>query len=280
MKDGTKIRKAYATDRIPSGRDGITFGAMNQKTPDWVQNAVARAHINFGHCSKDDLVKILGRVQCSNTAIMAAKHLRCATCERCVGRKRARPARVRVTERFGDVLDLDCFMVKDVDNTPFLALSIVDNATFLHVATVAESLRASHIAAAFEACWVSWAGPPIHVHMDGGFEFEGVFGILLDSLGVECSYSGGDDQHQNGKAERHGGWVKLMYAKIRAQKRVRGYHDVVAAINACTFAKKDLRRRCGHSPAQWVLGRSPRAFTCLIDGSNNIPSHSFLELDP
>ena len=69
---------------------------------------------------------------------------------------------------------------------------------------------------------------------------------------------------QGGVTERQIGWFKGIWGRVVHELGIEGEEASLAASLVCS-AKNDLRRRCGHSPSQWVLGRSPRMPEDLCD---------------
>ena len=75
---------------------------------------------------------------------------------------------------------------------------------------------------------------------------------------------GAQAKWQGGVTERQIGWFKGIWERTSLELNIVGDEVEYAATLVCA-AKNDLRRRCGHSPTQWVFGRSPRAPEELCD---------------
>ena len=69
---------------------------------------------------------------------------------------------------------------------------------------------------------------------------------------------------QGGVTERQIGWFKGIWERVVHDMHVQEDEAELAGTMVCA-AKNELRKRCGHSPVQWVFGRSPRTPDDLCD---------------
>eukprot|EP00959_Pyramimonas_sp_CCMP1952_P344649 7218181-Pyramimonas_sp.AAC.1 len=68
--------------------------------------------------------------------------------------------------------------------------------------------RAADVWRAFSECWLRPFGAPHFLMSDGGSEFGERFARGLEQWGVRHHVCDADSPWQNGRVERHGGWVK------------------------------------------------------------------------
>eukprot|EP00959_Pyramimonas_sp_CCMP1952_P192815 4031900-Pyramimonas_sp.AAC.1 len=66
----------------------------------------------------------------------------------------------------------------------------------------------ANVWAAFEKTWIRVFGPPEVVMSDGGPEFQGAFERGCEHLGCFQHVCDATSPWQNGRCERHGGWIK------------------------------------------------------------------------
>ncbi|CAE7449306.1 GIP, partial [Symbiodinium sp. KB8] len=82
-----------------------------------------------------------------------------------------------------------------------------------------------------------------------------------DTVGIDLFYAHdtNDVKHTFLSAVDYGqqAWWKNVWERLVYQLTI-GEEEVDLAVPMVNAAKNDLRRRCGHSPSQWVFGRAPR----------------------
>ena len=61
---------------------------------------------------------------------------------------------------------------------------------------------------AYQASWLRVFGPPEVMICDGGPEYQGDFERRLELSGIFQQVTDAESPWQNGKAERHGQWIK------------------------------------------------------------------------
>ena len=91
-----------------------------------------------------------------------------------------------------------------------------------------------------------------------------------------------DAPHQNGRAERHGGWVKdRLDAELRAGECiVHSLEELDWLLCWVVHYKNRFFHRGGHSPMQMVFGQNPRLpLEILSDESCGAPGWQVLEED-
>ena len=106
--------------------------------------------------------------------------------------------------------------------------------------------------------WVSWAGYPKELTADRGLNNRGVFCKELSAAGVYCGNIGLEAPYQLGKVERHGSMWKQIAAKVIEEKHVVGFDAMRRMSMEVNAVVNEQNRTGGFSPAQWVLGRTPR----------------------
>ena len=194
--------------------------------------------------------------------LRAAKFLRCEGCD--AHRPKAQTSKVALqrTYEFNRTVGVDIFEVKDVDNTRYSILSMVDQGTcFQQACVVREGGSQPSSQTCFEAFqeeWSSWAGQPHEVITDRGLHNRGAFARGLASRGTTVTTIGVESPEMIGRTERHGGLLKAMIVRTIAELKLSGSESIAEAVNQCVITKNSMSRVKGFAPAQWVLGRLPR----------------------
>ena len=106
---------------------------------------------------------------------------------------------------------------------------------------------------AFMRSWARFLGFPQVLLLDQGTEFDRAsrFGILLHTIGARAP-------HQNGRCERHGGLFKAMVEKARWSNPPASPEDLKLLVREVEAAKNCLSDRSGYSPAQRMIGETPK----------------------
>ena len=135
---------------------------------------------------------------------------------------------------------------------------------------------------AFRARWVSAFGWPETVTCDRGLHNRGYFAKALAAGGVHLRNVGLESPHQLGRAERHGGTLKLMIEKVVTASGATGPSAIADAVETCCATKNAMLTVGGFSPDQWVLGRQLRAPGSLTneDEAGKLGLHSELFNNP
>lgn len=240
-----------------------------------IKAAVRRAHRNLGHPSRDSFVRMLRLGGAAPDAITYARAWQCPVCLRCQPPLQQLPASRHTAENFNDVVGVDLLLLHDSENEPYTVLSIVDFASRYHNAVLVHDKKPATVARAFARFWLRWAGSPRKVIHDQGGEFQGSFARLMDKLNTGSYVTGSEAGWQNGMVERHGGILKVIFRHIIEDVPVCGEDEVEMALIAATLAKNQLASVHGFSPIQHVLGQDVRLPASLLDGPDDIASHSW-----
>ena len=246
--------QAEDREEIVMDGTGITFG---HGTPPMVASALRRLHQNLGHPQTGDLIRHLRLAGCDSTVLKAARSLRCQVCDANVGPKIARPSVTPQLCDWNDTVGIDLFYAHDSNDVKHTFLSAVDYGTTYHLAIRVDGQSADDIEAKFNEMWVMPFGPPksVVVDLDGGVQ--GALGRLCDWHNIAMKSVAAQSHWQAGMIERQQAWRKNMWERLVYQLTI-GEDEVDIACPIVNGAKNDLRRRCGHSPSQWVFGRAPR----------------------
>jgi hypothetical protein len=258
-------------DWEPGAKD-ITFpGISEDQLPRWMRSVLKRVHTNLGHPHNSTLVRQLAQANATPMALMGARALKCAVCDRLQPPRQQRPSKsVPITRRFNERVMLDLIFVKDMTGETFTFLNQVDDATTYQILTLLPSREAQQINRALCLGWFRYFGLPEALLLDAegamkSFEFE----ELMAQSGIQVRFVPPDAHFQLGKGERHGDIAREIMHRLIHQHGILGAESMDMVATMATHAKNTLTRRAGASPAQWVLGQNPRLPASLISETEN-----------
>ena len=141
-------------DWEPGAKD-ITFpGLSDDQLPRWMQSVLKRVHTNLGHPHNSTFVRQLAQANASPVALMGARALKRAVCERLRPPKQPRPSKsFPMTKRFNERLMLDLVFVKDMAGETFGFLNQVDDTTTYQVLSLLPSRESSQIIEVMAKGW-------------------------------------------------------------------------------------------------------------------------------
>ena len=147
---------------------------------------------------------------------------------------------------------------------------MVDWATTYQVVAKLERETGPDVERAFNDNWISAFGPPGTVSIDLDGKVQAGVARLCDWHSIKTKDVAAQAKWQGGVTERQIGWFKGIWERVVYETGVDADEVAVAGTFVCA-AKNELRRRCGHSPVQWVFGRSPRIPEDLRDPDSGEP---------
>lgn len=156
-EDQAQVEAVAAPDQV-AGEEGTP--AMH--------SALKRLRANLGHPSNKDLVRILKRINASETAIRMAQQFQCSVCENNKQPSSALPAKTSRVLEFNQKVGLDVKYVNGwKPNQLIPCIRIVDYATSLHVVVpIFRRETGEIIKGVLRDSWIMWAGPPEILEMD------------------------------------------------------------------------------------------------------------------
>lgn len=118
----------------------------------------------------------------------------------------------------------------------------------------------------FNQIWVRPFGLPEVLLTDGGGEFRFEFERSAEQHGIMHIVSDANSPWQNGRVERHGGWVKhRLEQEIQSgQSVVNNTEDMDLLLISLVSHKNQWFHRGGYSPNQFTFGVNPRVPVDLL----------------
>ena len=253
------------------------------------QRAVAlvrRLHVNTGHSSPEQLMRLANRRQASDEIKEAIRTSKCPVCEELKPPPSYRKATLAHAEQPNQIVGLDFVQVElkrenahgQMEEIKKNVLTCVCLATDFCQQVVVEPGRYG-LSKAFHEVWVRPFGPPKTVFMDPDHRnISRDFQQYFVHNNIQLLLAGAESHWQLGKVETSNRVLRNMAVRTwRTTTR-----DPKETIEMCATVRNDYLRKCGFSPSQWFLGREPRHAASLadVDEQQNIASQSQVLADP
>ena len=226
-----------------------------------VKRTVARLHLNLGHPTQQELMRMVAYYGGAPANVMTAiQHLKCSTCERLRSPQAPRPATMPkfTAGQFGDEIQGDIFYVRILTAEAIPVLGLVDKATGYHQAAVSQTRNSSETFQIILACWFKPFGLPYKMLLDPDTAFRGECQRQIESLGILCELCPAESHWMIGMVERRNSILRCVleklidqYAASTPEQLEQLLAPALHAINASTFTR-------GRTAFQAVFGRVPR----------------------
>lgn len=222
-------------------------------------------HVNMGHISNAQMLSLLKAAGAKPEVLQFVKHK--FSCEQCqkqqkpISRKRATLPR---TFAFNRVIGVDFFYIPFQGKTTAFLNVVCQGTNLQQVARLhcydGGSPSSREAWRLFQHLWVRPFGLPEVLISDGGPEFKLYFERALEQAGVMQAVSDASSPWQNGKVERHGGWIKSRAeAELESgQSIIVTVEDLEDLIHDMLIHKNRWFSHGGFSPAQLAFGTNPR----------------------
>ena len=227
----------------------------------------------FGPPSNDRLSKALQVAGYRAEVVQAALELKCHICAACSPPKHQRPGTLKPLLDFNHKVYIDGINWKNAKGKSFHLYHFLDAGSNYHVAVCAPSRDTHDFIRLIDHHWISWAGPPNMIQVDSATEmnshdlttFTQRYGIKQLTIPPEAHW-------QQGKIERHGGFLQNMLTKIDMEHAIDDYPQLQTALNQCTHAKNSMSIRHGYAPEVIVFGKHSRLAGSILSDESR-PSH-------
>ena len=211
----------------------------------------------------------------SDDAIQAAFKVRCTVCERLTEPSPVPAASLRRWTEFGQCVALDLFMFADITGQNGLFLNMLDMASHYQVVFLVADKNPLTVVYRFLLGWCLTLGVPECLRFDLGGEFESSFSELAEQIGCRLLPAAAVSPTQNGPCERAGGAWTHRARRLVDQFSVK-WNDSSTKLWLCGVLNWSTNTSIGdrgHSPSQWVLGRSLRLPFQLLSRASQSASH-------
>jgi hypothetical protein len=263
---------------------------VNQQLSLEMQRAKAlvhKVHVNTGHSSPEQLMRLANRCQSSEAVKQAIKEFKCSVCEEMKSPPLHRKAAIQHAESPNHIVGVDYVQVElhredasgRVKEIKRNVLTAVDLATdFCQQIVVSPGPHG--LSKAFHQLWSRPYGVPKVIYMDPDHRnLSSDFQRYLVRNNIQLLHSGAESHWQLGRVE-----VANRILRDMAQRVWRACPDASPeeVIESCCTVRNEQLRKHGFSPAKWFLGRESRHAGALSDvmEQNNPVSQSQVLDDP
>ena len=236
--------------------------------PQRVRIAVRRLHRAFGHVPKNVMINLLRAAKVKKEFIEATRLHRCTTCEQVSQKKPTHKVAMPHDYVFNHTVGIDLLELTDTIGQKYQVLNMICLGTCFQMAEV---VKVGPGQASSKTCldalmrrWISWAGNPVALVCDRGLHNRGVIAKYMDENGIQVYHVPLESPESLGRVERHGGLLKALFRKVCTEVQGSTKEQVESILNQVIMVKNDSSRVGGFSPAQWVLGRAPRATASVM----------------
>lgn len=204
---------AADTEAIPSTPMPSTPAPVDQETVNLEKEKVRKLHLNMGHLPKHQMLMLLRAAGAKSRALEYTKNQ--FHCSQCMRQQKPIPRRHAAFPRtftFNTILGIDVFYIS-WEGTTLAFLNIVCHGTnFQQVGMIKPyhggTPDSRFCWQLFNELWIRPFGLPETIITDGGGEFKNDFERRVEQIGVFQVTTDAHSPWQNGRAERHGHWVK------------------------------------------------------------------------
>ena len=224
-----------------------------------VQHALKKLHINLGHASQADMVRILKHHGAQDCVLEQVRAFQCDLCD-----ARRAPKAVKQSSVPRDLAPLR-YVGLDVKwlppwkrDHPIKALNIVCRASGLqHMYPFRETENSDLICRLYRQ-WTRCYGRPRYIKFDAGrCNLGQPFVDLLERDGATALDIPGEAHEQMGDVEVQGRHFEDMLKRVIDQMSPEDYGQWLECVDVTTEAKNSLMRKGGYSAYQMVFGRDP-----------------------
>ena len=245
---------------IPGLRTDVRFPGLPPNIPREVQASIARLHVNSGHASKKELIRLFtmhGAI--SSQVLSCLEHLECGTCKRSRLPQQPRPAAVPVMSgQFGDRLQIDRFWVRDLTGYNHCLLGAVDMATSFQQGIRLVDFGSEAVYEALRTMWLQPFGHPLVIESDDDRCFGGSFKEQVESAATHLLVVPAEAHWRIGTIERKNAILRNTMEKLIDEYAVTNGGGIDLILTASTQAINTSVTSKGRSPYQAVFGRLPR----------------------
>ena len=224
-----------------------------------VELAIKKLHVNLGHASRDDMMRILKHHQASAEVLELVKGFECSICQ-----ARVAPKAVKDSAPPRDMAPLR-YIGLDVKQLPswkkgekIKALNIVCRMSGLQQMYPFREHESSEVIARLYRLWTRAYGRPRYVKFNAGRCNLGQnFLDVLERDRTTALDVPGEAHEQMGDVESQGRHFEETFQRVIDEMCPDNFTEWSECVDVTCEARNSLMRRAGYSPYQLVFGREP-----------------------
>ena len=224
-----------------------------------VELAIKKLHVNLGHASRDDMMRILKHHQAAAEVLELVKGFECSICQ-----ARVAPKAVKDSAPPRDMAPLR-YIGLDVKQLPswkkgekIKALNIVCRMSGLQQMYPFREHESSEVIARLYRIWTRAYGRPRYVKFDAGrCNLGQSFLDVLERDRTTALDVPGEAHEQMGDVESQGRHFEETFQRVIDEMSPENFNEWSECVDVTCEARNSLLRRAGYSPYQLVFGREP-----------------------
>nr|CAB3262901.1 uncharacterized protein LOC100184952 [Phallusia mammillata] len=243
---------------------------------DEVVKALKKLHVQFGHASEENLLKLLKNANAWKKDYATVISDVVQSCEVCAIHKRPVARPVVSLPWASDVNETVAMDLHEIEPGLWY-YHMIDLFSRFSCAVIIKSKSSSVIVKNFLKYWISIFGAPKHVLSDNGREFDNQeFRDMCAKFGISVKTTPAYSPWSNGVCERH----NMILTNILQKVKMESACDWDTCLAWSLSAKNSMINNNGFSPNQIVFGRNPHlpsiltdSLSALEDGYGTVESH-------
>ena len=271
-----------------SNRNTSSLDSSQDRLTSEQKKKVNLLHTNLGHLPRERMLSLLRAAGALPAVLHYVKTE--FSCEQCFRQKRPierRKAALPRTFSFNRLIGVDYFYLNFGGKTHAFLNIVCQGTNFQQVGWLkdyeAGPPSSQETWKLFQELWLRPFGAPEALISDGGSEFRGSFERSCEQIGSMQIITDSSSPWQNGRVERHGGWLKE-----RAESELQSGNSILTSsedldllLSHLVNCKNRWFSRGGFSPCQLVFGQNPRIPLELLSGDEmNLPGLDDIKTDP
>ena len=231
---------------------------------------VLKLHINTGHASPEQMMRLANRCQSSQTLKNAIREFSCPVCKELKLPSLRRAAAMPHAEHPNQIVGVDFVQVeisreegnRGLVRRKFSVLTCVCLATDFCQQIIVPTSGSGYLSKAFHQVWTRAYGAPKIVYMDPAqLSLSKDFQLYLEQNQIQLLHCATESHWQLGRIEVANRVLRDMARRVwRTTSR-----PVEEVIETCASVRNQLLRKSGFSPSQWFLGQDPKMTGWMID---------------
>ena len=229
-------------------------------SPDERKRILEKLHKQFGHASKEKLIKLLQSSGVTDSNVVCQLDEIISKCDICLKYKRPSPkpaVGLPLATEFNGMVAVDLHQLE----RNLWYLHIIDEFTRFSAGAIMKSKESKVFVQKFIQHWIGIFGAPKKLFSDNGGEFNNMeVQDMCENFNIELKSTAGYSPWSNGLLERHNQTLTDILQKVKV-----GDMDWETSLSWALMAKNSLSNVYGYSAYQLVFGKNPNLPNTMVD---------------
>ena len=272
-QDQEAEKKEPSSELLPGFKTEIWFEGGPMDMTRELKSSLARLHVNMGHASREELVRILAASNNLNSKVIAGLDaLRCGSCIRLKQPKKPPTSSTAIATKhsgfFGENLESDIVYMRIMTGEAIPVVGILCGFTNYHCAKTLTDRQPETMLKAFKEIWYKPLGLPMSVTVDPDGAYLSGMQEWHNQHGINYIVIPAEEHWRLGKIGRRNAILRTICEKMIDEHAVSTREHLEDILAAALFALNSSTH--GRSPFQCVFGRVPRPIGDLISDPNSL----------